>query len=265
MDQAPERLARVRAGEIVVSPSGPQNPKRVPSGRIHHWVGAVFIPHATLKGLLQVTRDYVRYKELYEPTVIDSKVIAAGEAKDRFSMRLGNRSLLLKTALDTPIAPSQNNAWNTKCYSVAFVLSVQSHSVQSSAVMRQNLPGASERNADGEQKPGADSREHNPSRNSSRVPTRPVRYVSSIPCRFRRNRQTHGESLVVEHCRIHVMELWPDGPRKEAGLAAAAKGWPGRCRRNLVRVRLAPVWRRTVSGIPCTPPVHRHCGVPAGA
>jgi hypothetical protein len=27
--------------------------------------------------------------------------------------------------------------------------------------------------------------------------------------------------LAVEHYRIHVMELWPDGPRKEAGLAAA--------------------------------------------
>jgi hypothetical protein len=29
------------------------------------------------------------------------------------------------------------------------------------------------------------------------------------------------EWLAVEHHRIHVMELWPDGPRKEAGLAAA--------------------------------------------
>ena len=29
------------------------------------------------------------------------------------------------------------------------------------------------------------------------------------------------EWLAVEHYRIHLMELWPDGPRKEAGLAAA--------------------------------------------
>jgi hypothetical protein len=29
------------------------------------------------------------------------------------------------------------------------------------------------------------------------------------------------EWLAGEHYRIHVMELWPDGPRKEAGLAAA--------------------------------------------
>jgi hypothetical protein len=29
------------------------------------------------------------------------------------------------------------------------------------------------------------------------------------------------EWLAVEHYRIHVMELWPEGIRKEAGLAAA--------------------------------------------
>jgi hypothetical protein len=29
------------------------------------------------------------------------------------------------------------------------------------------------------------------------------------------------EWLAAEDYRIHVMELWPDGPRKQAGLAAA--------------------------------------------
>jgi hypothetical protein len=35
VDEDSERLARVRAGQIVVSPVGPQNPKKVPSGLIH--------------------------------------------------------------------------------------------------------------------------------------------------------------------------------------------------------------------------------------
>jgi hypothetical protein len=29
------------------------------------------------------------------------------------------------------------------------------------------------------------------------------------------------EPMAFEHYRIHVMELWPDGPRKEAGLGSA--------------------------------------------
>ena len=31
----------------------------------------------------------------------------------------------------------------------------------------------------------------------------------------------HIEAIAFEHYRIHVIELWPDGPRKEAGLASA--------------------------------------------
>jgi hypothetical protein len=33
--------------------------------------------------------------------------------------------------------------------------------------------------------------------------------------------QMHSNWLAMEHYRIHVMELWPDGPEKEAGLASA--------------------------------------------
>jgi hypothetical protein len=31
----------------------------------------------------------------------------------------------------------------------------------------------------------------------------------------------HHEWLAFEHYRIHAMELWPEGPGKEAGLSAA--------------------------------------------
>jgi hypothetical protein len=41
-----DRMARVREGEIVVWPAGETNPKRVPSGLIHDWIGAALIPYA---------------------------------------------------------------------------------------------------------------------------------------------------------------------------------------------------------------------------
>lgn len=31
----------------------------------------------------------------------------------------------------------------------------------------------------------------------------------------------HNEWMAMERYRIQVMELWPDGPRKEAGIASA--------------------------------------------
>lgn len=101
IDEAPKRLARVRAGEIVVSPVGPHDPVKVPSGLIHDWIGAVFIPHATLNDFLQTVRDYSRYNELYRPSVMDSKAITTSESQDRFSLVLASKSFFLKTALAT--------------------------------------------------------------------------------------------------------------------------------------------------------------------
>jgi hypothetical protein len=125
VDEAPERVATVRAGEIVVSPVGPQIPKRVPSGLIHDWVGAVFIPNVTLRDVLQVVRDYGRYKELYQPTVIASKAIARSEAKDRFSMVLISTSYLLKTALDADYESCYVHVDDRRAYNVTRTTRIQ--------------------------------------------------------------------------------------------------------------------------------------------
>ena len=125
VDEAPDRLARVRAGEVVVSPVGTQNPKRVPSGLIHDWIGAAFIADATLTDVLQVVRDYAKYKELYKPTVADSKVIAAGQAKDLFSMRLLYKSVFLKTALDTDYESGYVQVDDRRGYSISRATRIQ--------------------------------------------------------------------------------------------------------------------------------------------
>ena len=125
VDEAPDRLARVRAGEVVVSPVGTQNPKRVPSGLIHDWIGAAFIPDATLTDVLQVVRDYARYKELYKPTVADSSVIATSQAKDLFSMRLLYKSVFLKTALDTDYESGYIRVGGRQGYSISRATRIQ--------------------------------------------------------------------------------------------------------------------------------------------
>jgi hypothetical protein len=125
VDEMPDRLAKVRAGQIVVSPIGPQNPKKVPSGLIHDWIGAAFIPHVTLNDVMAVARDYGRYKEMYQPTVVDSKAIATGETKDRYSMLLMNKSLFLKTAFDSDYESSYVQVDDRRAYSVTRTTRVQ--------------------------------------------------------------------------------------------------------------------------------------------
>ncbi len=117
-DEDPERLQRVRAGEIVVAPAGPQVPKKITSGLIHDWVGAVFVPNASLADVQQVLRDYARYKDLYRPSVVDSKVIAFGDDKDRFSTLLLNKSLLLRMAFEAEYESCSIQVDERRAYSV---------------------------------------------------------------------------------------------------------------------------------------------------
>ncbi len=106
-DETADRRARVHGGEIVVLPATPQTPRKVPSGLIHDWMGAAFIPDTNLEEVLSVVRDYSHYKDNYKPVVLDSKTISLGATaslgatEDRFSILLMNKSLISKTALDT--------------------------------------------------------------------------------------------------------------------------------------------------------------------
>jgi len=125
VDEEPARLARVQAGEIIVLPVGPQNPKRVPSGLIHDWVGATFIAGATLNDVLQVVRDYGQYKDLYQPSVVDSKAIDTGETKDRFSMLLIHKATFLKTAFDGDYESSYVHVDDRRVYSVSRATRIQ--------------------------------------------------------------------------------------------------------------------------------------------
>jgi hypothetical protein len=100
VDQAPGRCARVHAGEIVVAPTGRNASTRVPDGLIHDWVGAAFIPGGNLDDVSGALRDYSRYKDWFQPAVIDSRLITSNEENDRFSMVLMNKSFFSDMAVD---------------------------------------------------------------------------------------------------------------------------------------------------------------------
>jgi hypothetical protein len=67
----------------------------------------------------------------------------------------------------------------------------------------------------------------------------------------------HREWLAFEHYRIHMMELWPDGPGKEAGLSAARSGIENLTRAmsndSSFRCATCDSRRRTVIAMPLAP------------
>jgi hypothetical protein len=125
MDESADRAAKVRKGEVVVWAAGASNPREIPSGLIHDWIGAMYVANTTLDQVLPVVRDYARYKDYFRPAVIDSKVVALGETEDSFSMTLASKAAFRKIALNSVYKSSQIRVDDARRYTVAQTTRIQ--------------------------------------------------------------------------------------------------------------------------------------------
>lgn len=124
VDSNPDRLTKVRSGSVVVEPMAVQpaeenSPLRITGGLIHHWIGAAFIPNASVEDVLAVTRDYARYKDYYKPAVEDAKSIHCGDEKDEFTIVFANNSILSRTSLEGDYTSDFARVTNKRWYSVS--------------------------------------------------------------------------------------------------------------------------------------------------
>ncbi len=106
-------------------PWAAKRPKRVPSGLIHDWIGAAFLPNATLKETLATVRDYRRYKDFYQPLIVDSRPLGRDGGGYRFSIVMVNRTLFSKTALHSECGDSYYQVDARRWYSVGHSNSVR--------------------------------------------------------------------------------------------------------------------------------------------
>lgn len=100
MDENPGMAERVRGGEIVAAPAVEKTPRHVPSGLIHDWIGTSFIPNVTMEDVLLVSGAYDHYRDFYNPTVVESRLLAHDGNDYRFSMRWTQRVLMITAAID---------------------------------------------------------------------------------------------------------------------------------------------------------------------
>jgi hypothetical protein len=96
------------------------NPKVVPHGLIHHWIGAIFLPNTDLGDVLKVVRDYGKYKEFYAPNVVDSRLLRQAATGDAFSLRMLNKAVVAKFALDADFQNSYTRLDENRWYSVGY-------------------------------------------------------------------------------------------------------------------------------------------------
>jgi hypothetical protein len=98
VDESPDLKRRVLAGEAAVE-SRPHD--KIPSGLIHHWFGAVFFPGASLEQVTSVLNDYDRYKDVYAPMIMKSKLLERSGSDEKVNLLLVGKAAGVTGAVDT--------------------------------------------------------------------------------------------------------------------------------------------------------------------
>jgi len=97
---SPERRASLRSGAALTESRIPHGELKAPSGLIHDWVGAVFVPGATVRNVLDIVQAYGRHKEFYRPEVVDSRILSRTGPDFEVALRLLKKKALT-VVLDT--------------------------------------------------------------------------------------------------------------------------------------------------------------------
>lgn len=100
-DEDPARRQQLNSGEIIISPVGNSHPILIPHGLISHWLGAVFIPGASIQDLSAVVNDYSRYSVIYRPTLIKAELLNSSDGEPQFSILWVQKVLFVTAAFYT--------------------------------------------------------------------------------------------------------------------------------------------------------------------
>ena len=84
-------------GEVWIRNVESKSASIAPGGMVHHWIGIIFIPGATLGKTLPIVKDYGHRDQYYKPDVIASKLLT--HQGDNYTMFLRLRQKKFTTAI----------------------------------------------------------------------------------------------------------------------------------------------------------------------
>jgi hypothetical protein len=118
-----EAYARLQRGEVIsarlqtLDPSGRSS--TTPGALIHHWVGTVFIPGASLRQVLALVQDYDHHSEYYKPEVVKSKMIERANNDFKVYLRLLKKKIVT-VVLDTDYSVHYQQLDATRAFSDSY-------------------------------------------------------------------------------------------------------------------------------------------------
>lgn len=99
-----EVLKTLRRGEVymerLVTRDASGREMAAPDALIHHWMGAVFIPGASLPQVIRLAEDYDHHQNIYQPEVVRSRLLSHEGNDFRIFYRLRKHKVITVT-LDT--------------------------------------------------------------------------------------------------------------------------------------------------------------------
>lgn len=120
VDASPDRQRLARQGNGFAEPWSGKGDIDLPDGLAHDWIGAVFIPGATLDRTLAVVQNYDGHKGIYKPEVVDSKTLARTGEHFTVYMRLLKKKVItvvLDTEHDAVYFPAGPGRVHSRSYS----------------------------------------------------------------------------------------------------------------------------------------------------
>jgi hypothetical protein len=118
---------QLRNGQLVIErletlDSG--QPISTPGGIIHHWVGTIFVPGATLGQTLSFMQDYDHKVEYFKPDIVRSKILRH-EGDDYFVLLRFYKKKIITTVIDTDQEVHYHVVDSTHAYSRSRTTRVQ--------------------------------------------------------------------------------------------------------------------------------------------
>jgi hypothetical protein len=110
---------QLRSGQVMIekletTDAGASIP--VPGGMIHHWVGTVFVPGATLAQVLSFEQDYDHQQQYFAPAVVRSKILTHSGPDFTINLRFYKKKIVT-SVLDTDhrvhyVLADSTHAWS---------------------------------------------------------------------------------------------------------------------------------------------------------
>jgi hypothetical protein len=100
-DESPGLREQLLQGSVIVKPSQGNGIVAIQGGLIQDWMGVIFIPGASLSGVLSTVQDYDHHREIYKPDIADAKIQSRSGDNFLVYMRLVKAKFFLSDVLNT--------------------------------------------------------------------------------------------------------------------------------------------------------------------